>query len=477
MTEEEARSVVEGLSRELLERAAPRRLVCGISGGADSTLALLVCLKAREFNPSIELLAVHCIHGLDADDPIWLAHCRKLCQKLGAELETSRLHIVYGGGRSPEEVSRAERYSALLSRLHGGILVLGHQADDMEESFLLALKRGSGPKGLSGMEYMVRDSRGTIVRPLLRLHKRQIEEILAALGLTFVYDISNSYLKFERNFFRLKVLPLLRTRFKGIDTAILRSQRLCAQEHELAEAYARERLPSMLQKSPYAKGWQALSCSAIAASGEALSNLCMRIFLEQFTELPPESSLVSEAVRLCRTSSDQKGLVKLGDLEVRRSGDLLMAVKPAALPPAGSFTLAVGGDLVLGGYRYSLVPSSDRKMAFRVDGAVELEFGAKGSTRLHPLWRSKGRELKKLFSECSIPYWERGAYPLVRARGGEILALGGVFACQGAQNGCGELAELAVEKNQLANIKAEKSRKRPFSRAKKTGIFMCRPYD
>lgn len=446
MTEEEARSVVEGLSRELLERAAPRRLVCGISGGADSTLALLVCLKAREFNPSIELLAVHCIHGLDADDPIWLAHCRKLCQKLGAELETPRLHIVYGGGRSPEEVSRAERYSALLSRLHGGILVLGHQADDMEESFLLALKRGSGPKGLSGMEYLVRDSRGTIVRPLLRLHKRQIEEILAALGLTFVYDISNSYLKFERNFFRLKVLPLLRTRFKGIDTAILRSQRLCAQEHELAEAYARERLPSMLQKSPYAKGWQALSCSAIAASGEALSNLCMRIFLEQFTELPPESSLVEEAVRLCRTSSDQNGLVKLGDLQLRRSGDLLMAVKPAALPPAGSFTLAVGGDLVLGGYRYSLVPSSDRKMAFRVDGAVELEFGAKGSTRLHPLWRSKGRELKKLFSECSIPYWERGAYPLVRARGGEILALGGVFACQGAQNGCGELAELAVEK-------------------------------
>lgn len=446
MTEEEARSVVEGLARELLERAAPRRLVCGISGGADSTLALLVSLKARELNPSVELLAVHCIHGLDEDDPIWLAHCRKLCQRLGADLETPRLHIVYGGGRSPEEVSRAERYSALLSRLRGGILVLGHQADDMEESFLLALKRGSGPKGLSGMEYLVRDSRGTIVRPLLRLHKRQIEEILKALGLPFVFDISNSYLKFERNFIRLKVLPLLRTRFSGIDTAILRSQRLCAQEHELAEAYARARLPSMLQKSPYAQGGQALSCSAIAASGEALSNLCMRIFLEQFTELPPESSLVEEAVRLCRTSSDQKGLVKLGDLQLRRSGDLLLAVKPAALPPAGTVTLALGGELALGGYRYSLVPSSDIQKAFRVQGSVTLEFGAKGATRLHPIWRSKGRELKKLFSECGIPYWERGAYPLVRAEDGEILALGGVFACKGSRDGGGEMANLAVDK-------------------------------
>lgn len=446
MTEEEARSLVEGLSRELLERASPRRLVCGISGGADSTLALLVCLKARELRPSVEILAVHCIHGLDADDPVWLDHCRRLCKRLGAELETPRLHIVYGGGRSPEEVSRAERYSALLSRLRGGMLVLGHQADDMEESFLLALKRGSGPKGLSGMEYMVRDSRGTIIRPLLRLHKRQIEEILGALGLPFVYDISNSYLKFERNFIRLKVLPLLRTRFAGIDAAILRSQRLCAQEHGLAEAYARQRLPAMLKKSPYAQGGQALSCSAIAASSEALANLCMRIYLEQFTELPPESSLVEEAVRLCRASSDQKGLVKLGDLQLRRSADLLMAVKPAALPPAGSFRIAPGEEMVLGGYRYSLVRPEDMNKAFRVSGAVELEFGARGATRLHPLWRGRGRELKKLFSECAIPYWERGAYPLVRADGGKILALGGVFACLGAKDGGGEMAELAVEK-------------------------------
>ncbi len=447
MTEDEARAIVDALAREMLKRASPKRLVCGISGGADSTLALLVCLRARELEPSITLLAVHCIHGLDADDPIWLAHCRRLCESLGADLETPRLHIVYGGGRSPEEVSRAERYSALLSRLDGGMLVLGHQADDMEESFLLALKRGSGPKGLSGMEYMVQDSRGTIIRPLLRLHKKQIEAIVTALGLPFVFDISNSYLKFERNFIRLKVLPLLRTRFAGVDGAILRSQRLCAQEHELAVAYARERLPLMLRDSPYAEGGQALSCSAVAGAGEALSNLCLRLYLEQFTELPPESRLVEEAARLCRTVADQKGVIKLQDLVLRRCGDLLMAVRPAELPQAGVHALRIGQELALGGYRYSLVASNDKDKAFRVKGAVELEFGARGATSLHPVWRTRGRELKKLFSECGIPYWERGAHPLVRAGGGgAILALGDVFACRGAQDGDGDLVELSIRK-------------------------------
>jgi tRNA(Ile)-lysidine synthase len=447
VTEEEARAVVDGLAREMIERAAPRRLVCGISGGADSTLALLVCLKVRELSPAAEVLAVHCIHGLDADDPVWLAHCRKLCQRLGVALETPKLHIVYGGGRSPEEVSRAERYAALLSRLEGGMLVLGHQADDMEESFLLALKRGSGPKGLSGMEYMVSDSRGTILRPLLRLHKKRIEEIVAALGLPFVYDISNSYLKFERNFFRLKVLPLLRSRFPGIDPAILRSQRLCAMEHELAVAYAGERLPSMLRESKFAQGGKALSCSAVASAGEALAHMAVRLFLDEFTELPPGSTVVDETVRLCGTGSDQKGLVKFGDLEIRRFQDLIMAVRPAALPESGRHSLAMGQELRLGDWSYSLIPSEDRNKAFMVvDGSVELEFGCPGSTRLHPVWRGRSRELKKLFMECAIPYWVRGAFPVVRGAGGKDLGLGGVFACRGARDGDGELCELSVRR-------------------------------
>ncbi|MGN0908955.1 MAG: tRNA lysidine(34) synthetase TilS [Succinivibrio sp.] len=447
MTEEEARAVVSGLADEILNRAAPRRLVCGISGGADSTLALLACLKAREKDPSIEVLAVHCIHGLDADDPVWLEHCKNLCRRLGAELETPRLHIVYGGGRSPEEASRAERYAALLSRLRGGMLVLGHQADDMEESFMLALKRGSGPKGLSGMEFMVRDSRGTILRPLLRLHKARIEEILNALSIPFVYDISNSYLKFERNFIRLKVLPLLRTRFAGIDTAILRSQRLCAQEHELAVAYASERMPEMTAQCAFALGGRALEASAVCNAPEALSGMVVRLYLEGYTELPPGSSVVEEVVRLCRASSDQNGVVKLGRLQVRRFRDLVMAVKDAPLPPCGTRSLRIGEEAVLGGYSYSLVPSSSADKAFRVPGGVELEFGAPGSTRLHPVWRGRSRELKKLFMECGVPYWERGAHPVVRS-GGRVLALGGLFACMGAKDGQGGLFELQVKKTE-----------------------------
>lgn len=210
----------------------------GMSGGADSTLVLvLACALRNDYGYQVQ--AVHCIHGLDPDDEIWLQHNRKLCSKLQVTLRTPVLRIIYGSGVSPEDVSRKERYRALLelTSQETDCLLLGHQADDQVENFMLALKRGSGPQGLSGMKVITEDERGTLVRPLLFLHKIEVEQILSDLGFTYVYDLSNGYLKFERNYMRLKVMPVLRERFAGIDKAILRSQRLCAMEHDLAQRY------------------------------------------------------------------------------------------------------------------------------------------------------------------------------------------------------------------------------------------------
>lgn len=237
-----SRLLLQGQKTERLYK----HLVVGLSGGPDSTLALVLAVVMQHFF-GYQVTAVHCIHGLDPDDAIWLEHNQKLCALLDVELKTPQLNIVYGEGRSPEEVSRAERYRALLQELsESSCLVLGHQADDQIENFLLALKRGAGPNGLAGMSMVTCDQRGTLLRPLLALHKSEIEQILTELNVPFVYDLSNSYLKFERNFMRLKIMPALRERFAGIDKAILRSQQLCSYEHDLAERYAVDKMQACL---------------------------------------------------------------------------------------------------------------------------------------------------------------------------------------------------------------------------------------
>lgn len=408
-------------------------LVVGLSGGADSTLALLVGCAARTLF-GCALSAVHCIHGLDADDPLWLAHCQELCRKLKVPLTTPKLHIVYGNGVSPEDASRQERYRALLSAAQGAALLLGHQADDQTENVLLMLKRGAGPGGLSGMREVTHDARGIILRPLLGLDKAQIEEILQALGYSFVYDISNSYLKFERNFIRLKVLPLLRERFPGIDGSLRRSARLCAFEHELALRQARA---AAAQCVDFTK--RTLSLTTAPLDDEPLMLMLLKLYLEEAGQDTVSYNTLQAAFILCRGSADQHTSLKIGSLFLRRFKNRLYLVAGYLPPPPGRYRLQAGESLTLGGLRYTLVAVKAAEGSGVAPGTLELcfytdlpevllWFGAPGSLKLHPQTRVHARELKKLFGEYDIPWWERAKQCVIEdTHSGEALALGQSF--------------------------------------------------
>ena len=277
--------------------------------------------------------------------------------------------------------------------------MLGHQADDQIESFLLALKRGSGPYGLSGMRYIVKDDRGTLIRPLLELHKSEIIEIIEALGYTHVFDISNTYMKFERNFIRLKVLPLLRERFPGIDKSILRSSMLCANEHELAMRYARD-----VYSKAFDKDRLRLDISKLDVDDEPLMLSVLRLFLYEKLVMTPEYSSVQDALNLCRISPDQNTVIPLEDgYEVRRFKNYLYIVKPGICNAKGQYELEAGKSLRIDDFIYSLEPCED---GFSCD-RVLLDFDFSGALRLHPKKRVHSREVKKLFTEYNGYYLER----------------------------------------------------------------------
>lgn len=423
LTKDDADAVVSALAQKIIDNVSPSRLVIGLSGGADSTLALLICARVRtimkEQGRSCFVQAVHCIHGLDADDPIWLAHCQRLCRRVQVDLVTPRLNIIYGNGRSPEEISRSERYSALLNELREGVLILGHQADDQTENLLLALKRGSGPRGLSGMRFLTRDKRGLICRPLLELTKTQIEDIIEALGFDFVYDISNSYLKFERNFIRLKVLPLLRTRFAGVDSAILRSAKLCGDEHDLAMRYVKTFYEKCVDLSdPYLLK---LCFKTLDLNDEALMLSLLRMFSLEVCELPPELNVLQEILNLMKEQNDQKGIIKLENYEVRRFRDHIYILSCPVFPERMQYQLSYGKELVLGSFSYVL---NDCGLA-----EVVLDFNLHGQERLKPVGRHHSRELKKLFSEYDVPYFLRAMQCVVRDGAGTALGVGDLFCC------------------------------------------------
>lgn len=432
-----------------------KRLVTGMSGGADSTLALVLSCALRD-RYGYAVTAVHCIHRLDPDDDIWLSNNIDVCQKLGVELKTPVLNIVYGDGVSPEEVSRNERYRELISEAssENDALVFGHQADDQTESFLLALKRGSGPQGLGGMGFIREDERGLIIRPLLMLHKVEVEQILVSSSIPYVYDLSNSYLKFERNFMRLKVLPLMRSRFAGVDKAILRSQALCAAEHDLAERFIESQISTYLKQVDDYPHY-CFDYSKLDLTDRNLSTMLLRAFFNKYLKISVELNIIEQCLELMSRPNDSNGLVKLNacgpfghDLMISTFAQKLYVYEcdpledsikkrpssPALLDGCG-YRLDIGSVLPLGSYEYALHEQLDNDFDCGVVGRIDLDvpgegvfldFSYTGSLKLKPLKRSHSRELKKIFIEQGVAPWQRMRQPIVIDSTGNKLALGTV---------------------------------------------------
>lgn len=188
-----------------LEAAPPRtRWGVAFSGGADS-LALLLLLWAHWPARRRQLRALHFNHRLrGAASRADAEFCRRVCRALGIKLVSG----VWRGARI--DASEAEARAARLAFFarHARILWFGHQQDDIAESMLMRLARGSGTGGLAAPRPVqpIRPDR-LHLRPLLPLQKAAIVTALRAAGAEWREDESNAGDRYLRNRIRRSVLP------------------------------------------------------------------------------------------------------------------------------------------------------------------------------------------------------------------------------------------------------------------------------
>ena len=227
------------------------------SGGADST-ALLVA--ACERWPG-QIHAIHIHHGLQPAADDFVKVCEVVCQKLSVPLHVVHVDARHAIGESPEEAARCVRYEAIVktasSQGLNGVL-LGQHADDQVETVLLALSRGAGLPGLSGMA--ARFERGGVMfyRPLLQTPSAVLREWLVQQGIPFVDDPTNEDERYTRNRIRTRLMPALAQAFPQFRSTFARSARHAAQAQALLTEVAVQDL-SEIGTPPVIKALQALS--------------------------------------------------------------------------------------------------------------------------------------------------------------------------------------------------------------------------
>ena len=197
----------------------PARWLVAFSGGIDSSVLLHALASASDGTP---VVAIHIDHGLHPDSAAWSQHAETFSTALGVEFITRAVSLDPKLPQGTEAAARDARYQAFYELVEDDdCLLSAHHERDQAETLLLNLMRGSGPAGLAGIRVTQSFGRGQLLRPMLGVSGDDIAAYASAEGLTWIEDPSNADTRFDRNFIRREVMPLLRTRWPAVDNRLM----------------------------------------------------------------------------------------------------------------------------------------------------------------------------------------------------------------------------------------------------------------
>lgn len=354
-----------------------KRVVAGLSGGADSVVMLHV-LRALAPEFGFRLGALHVHHGLSRNADRWSRFCASLCRRWGVPFAVRRVRVERGGA-GLEAAARAARYAAF-RRTRAGAVALAHQLDDQAETLLLNLLRGTGLAGARAMPAAGRHDGVLILRPLLEVRREAILAYARAQGLEWIDDESNDDEALTRNFLRHSVAPVIARRFPRWRESLARAARHFA-------------------------------------TVEVDANRMLRAFLAARGLRAPSEARLAEMLRqLTRARADARVELRHDGAVLRVYRGRIAAERPIATTPfaprawdgAPRMALApLGGEL-----RFRRVRGAGIDPARIADAPVVVRLRS-GGERLQPDARRPRRTLKNLFQEAGVPPWQRARLPLL----------------------------------------------------------------
>ena len=436
--------MIENTLRHFFSNYPTQELLIAYSGGIDSQVLLhsLAALKKQNIiNANVRVC--HVDHGLSVNAEKWQAFAKEQCQKLDLPLEVISVSVQATAQQSLEAQARDARYSALKSSANAGdLIVTGHHSDDQAETFLLALKRGSGLKGLSAMQSEMVLGEQLLVRPLLNISRAEIEAYANLHKLEWIEDESNNDESFDRNFLRHTISPKLVDRWPSINKTIARSAAHCFEAQQLLDELGGQDLADC-QQSPYK-----LSVSHLNKLSEPRLKNLLRYFLSTHHLLMPSREQLKQICLQLNADSDKSPVVQLAKCCIRRYKGELYLTK--IFQDVSLWQQIINCDVItddtpirinlpddVGILSLSTLSKEDQNKADwqglikkpAVNQVVTIRF-LHDNPKCLPQYRQHSRSLKKVLQELLIPPWQRRRLPFI-FYDNELVAVAGQFICKG----------------------------------------------
>ena len=191
----------------------PGRIGLAVSGGSDSiALALLLTKGGKKKNASSRFVVLHVDHGLRKESKEEYRFVRAFAKRIGVPFKGCHAKVVPGKRESVEMAARRVRlafFEKQMAALGLDAIATGHHMDDVAETFLMRIRRASGPGGLAGIKETSQVGAIRFVRPLLGCRDAELKAYLRKFGEEWREDATNDDVSIERNKVRREIVPFL----------------------------------------------------------------------------------------------------------------------------------------------------------------------------------------------------------------------------------------------------------------------------
>lgn len=413
------------------------RVLCAVSGGADS-MCLLQILYSRREELNIEVMAAHFEHGIRGSESVRDAqfvagYCREngIVCRVGSEDIPAR---AAENGLGLEECARIFRYEflkAAANELGCDLIATAHNADDNAETMIFNLSRGTGGAGLRGIP----TKNGNVVRPLLGMTRKEIEDYMASHGVPFIMDSTNFSDEYSRNKIRHNIMPVMRELNPSFSRGALKTAELLRRDEEYFLELADEFI-----KDFYTDGGIPL---------EQFRKLKAPVAARVIRRLCPKGLSMEQTDRVLRFAAQrEKFITDLHGIRVRAERGVLYFGEEEQSEP-GTFALCDGCtvELPASGMKIKCEPGIYSEEVYSKFKTYQLKYAniygtlsvgpRKPGDRMRPVGRNCTKSLKALFLEKKMTSVQKKRCPVIRDEKG-ILLVPGVAADERTAAGPGD---------------------------------------
>ena len=221
------------------------RIIIGVSGGIDS-ICLLHIINSLKEKYKLHIVVAHINHNVRKESGYDEKFVKKYCNELNIRFESITIDFYKGDNFQNEARKiRYDFFEKLIKKYKSNYLMTAHHGDDLIETILMRISRGSTLKGYSGFSIKNQKENYQIIKPLIFVSKEEILEYINNNDLKYCTDTSNDTDDYTRNRYRHHVIPFLKEENKDVHEQFLKFHNLLEIHDEYFKELVNEKMNDM----------------------------------------------------------------------------------------------------------------------------------------------------------------------------------------------------------------------------------------